>query len=424
VGKIRGLAVCGFVLCGFVSGSLAWGDASTAEPPVHVVVVAVASDQLSLDVTTAASTACDLNMACRMHLVVSDNTVKDQLKQLHKGDHIQIVYSTETKTQADTKNSADATAPADSSSAAQPQKAADPKSDPKSADPKSVAPKKAVKKKSPDTVNSTVKSKDTKTSTDGKDSADVKIQYVLKAWCVDFVPVDPWSRVWVLLAAAAGCFALTLIFSGFKPTQLIISEDNRYSNSRFQMALWFYVLITTYIAALLLRVVWAGPNFLGGVNIPQNILLLSGMSAFTFAGAKAITANKTNTPGTSVQKPAAGAPNFFLDLTHNDGVPAAPAQPAVPARAAVGDEPAVAFVPPVPAQAAKPPQFDFGDFQMVIVTLIAVATYFILVFNFFGSVEYSKIVTLPDVDTTLLATFGLGQGAYLTKKAVGNLGTS
>jgi hypothetical protein len=51
-------------------------------------------------------------------------------------------------------------------------------------------------------------------------------------------------------------------------------------------------------------------------------------------------------------------------------------------------------------------------------------TYLVLVFNFFGSVEYSKIVSLPDVDTTLLATFGLGQGAYLTKKAVGNLGSS
>ena len=31
---------------------------------------------------------------------------------------------------------------------------------------------------------------------------------------------------------------------------------------------------------------------------------------------------------------------------------------------------------------------------------------------------------MPDVDTTILATFGLGQGAYLTKKAVGAVGTS
>jgi hypothetical protein len=28
------------------------------------------------------------------------------------------------------------------------------------------------------------------------------------------------------------------------------------------------------------------------------------------------------------------------------------------------------------------------------------------------------------VDTTILATFGLGQGAYLAKKAAGNVGSS
>ena len=48
----------------------------------------------------------------------------------------------------------------------------------------------------------------------------------------------------------------------------------------------------------------------------------------------------------------------------------------------------------------------------------------VLIFNFFGTVSYAKVTNLPDVDTTLLAAFGLGQGAYLTKKAVGDVGTS
>jgi hypothetical protein len=73
----------------------AQSDTSTTEKPVHVLVVAVASDQLSLDVTTASSTVCDLNAACNIHLIVADNVVKDQLKQFHKGDHIQVVYSTD-----------------------------------------------------------------------------------------------------------------------------------------------------------------------------------------------------------------------------------------------------------------------------------------------------------------------------------------
>jgi len=52
-----------------------------------------------------------------------------------------------------------------------------------------------------------------------------------------------------------------------------------------------------------------------------------------------------------------------------------------------------------------------------------VVIYLMLVFSFLHAIAYSTSVSLPDVDTTILATFGLGQGAYLTKKAVGEVGT-
>ncbi len=45
---------------------------------------------------------------------------------------------------------------------------------------------------------------------------------------------------------------------------------------------------------------------------------------------------------------------------------------------------------------------------MLIITIIAVANYVVLIFNFFGHVEYSKIVSDFGVDTTVLATFGFG----------------
>jgi hypothetical protein len=61
---------------------------------------------------------------------------------------------------------------------------------------------------------------------------------------------------------------------------------------------------------------------------------------------------------------------------------------------------------------------------MLVVTFIAVATYLVLVFHFLGTIETAKAISLPDVDTTLLAAFGLGQGAYLAKKAAGNVGQS
>lgn len=230
-------------------------------------------------------------------------------------------------------------------------------------------------------------------------------QSVLKVFCLDTAPEPAaYTRIWVLLISAAACFVLYWLFSRFKPLRLIIGEDNRYSNSKFQIAVWFFALITTYVATLWLRVWYAGCDFIGGVNIPQNLLLLTGMSVLTFGGAKAITTSKVAGEiakgGVDPKKQAGVKPNFLRDLTHDDGKPA------------VGNQPAI------------PPQLDFGDLQMLVITLIAVGTYLALVFNFLDTIETSKVVSLPDVDTTILAAFGLGHGAYLTKKAAGTVGQS
>ena len=205
------------------------------------------------------------------------------------------------------------------------------------------------------------------------------------------VVVD-YARVSLVLAVVfAICFGLTVLLTWGHPLQLIIGEDGRYSNSKFQMAIWFFVLIATYLATIYLRLSQAGWEFLGGVNIPTNLLLLSGMSALTFGGAKGITATKVQTAkdaGNPNPKPA-GQANFFKDFVQND----------------TG-------------------KFDIGDFQMLMVTLVAVGMYLTTSFHSLGAIESWKTFALPNVDTTILAMFGLGQGAYLTKKAVGEVHTS
>ncbi len=217
------------------------------------------------------------------------------------------------------------------------------------------------------------------------------------------VPVG--VRLGYLLGSAAGLLIfsiLALMLAGKRGLCnfrfLIIGEDNRYSNSKFQIAIWFFALITTYLATVLLRWCYAGGDYLQ-VDIPQHLLLLSGLSALTFAGAKAITTSKINLQNTQAedvkQKPSAakcnerGQPNFFRDLLQNDNN-----------------------------------QVDFGDFQMLVVTLLAVGVYLLAVFQFINHIDVLKVITLPDVDTTILSTFGLGQGAYLTKKYAGDLGES
>jgi hypothetical protein len=156
------------------------------------------------------------------------------------------------------------------------------------------------------------------------------------------------------------------------------------------MALWFGLLIVAYLATVVLRATASNWAFLAGVGIPNNLLLLSGMSTLTFGAAKGITTAKVQAAvdsGIPAPKPSTTTPRFLFDLTHNDNN-----------------------------------QLDLGDFQMLVVTVVAVGVYAVIVLHFLGSLEMRSAISLPDVDSTILAAFGLGHGAYLTKKAVGKVG--
>ena len=62
--------------------------------------------------------------------------------------------------------------------------------------------------------------------------------------------------------------------------------------------------------------------------------------------------------------------------------------------------------------------FDLGDYQMIVITLIAMLSYVLVTLHFLSRLEQRVAITLPDVDSIMLGLFGVGQGAYLTKKAV------
>ena len=217
-------------------------------------------------------------------------------------------------------------------------------------------------------------------------------QITLQTMSVKVVSVGVRYRALVLLGAAVAFWLVCFLLSGFHPQKLIMGEDGRFSNSKFQTVLWFGIVVISYLATLWLRARELGGDMLGGVNIPQNLFLLSGMSALTFTAAKGITVSKIQNAlaaGVANSKPSAACSSFWSDLTSNDSN-----------------------------------QFDLGDFQMLAMTFLAVGTFLVLVFHFLGSLEARTIVYLPDVDTTILASFGLGHGAYLTKKAVGTVGNS
>lgn len=207
-------------------------------------------------------------------------------------------------------------------------------------------------------------------------------------------PTDPIQRIGVMLAAAAVLLALTFILSWKNLRRvLFIGQDNRYSNSKCQISLWFGVLITSYIAAVFFRAWYGGGAFIGNVNIPAHLAEISGLSALTFAVSKGITQSKAAAASAAAAiapagvvvptKTAAAAPSFPSDLLKDDSG-----------------------------------NFDLGDFQMIVITALAFTVYLVQIYQFLAAIQLRVAVTLPDVDSTLLATFGLGQGAYLTKKAV------
>lgn len=201
----------------------------------------------------------------------------------------------------------------------------------------------------------------------------------------------PWlARIVTIVSVFGSLLIIFLLLLRSSLQHLIVGEDNRFSNSKTQIVIWFFILITTYFASIVLRGFYGGVSFVGGVSIPQNLLVLSGLSAFTYAAAKGITQSKLDDPEMQEQRVLKDrekhSPKFPDDLFRDDNG-----------------------------------LVDLGDFQMIVVTLIAVVVYLAETLGFLGTIELYKVVSLPDVDTTILSTFGLGQGAYLIKKFVGDL---
>jgi hypothetical protein len=237
------------------------------------------------------------------------------------------------------------------------------------------------------------------------------------------VALSAWIPGLVMFVALVTLLLLTWILTrnlGGIRSLLFLGMDGKYSNSKTQMALWFSLVIVTYVSALSLR--WYA-GLTGLIGIPANLLALTGMSALTFAGAKGITTQKVaNAVAAAAAVPVAAA--------------AAKAAVGTPAQAQMAE----AHIAAVKAEkeaplgktglTAKFPQdlvqtddgkYDFGDYQMIVITVISVLGYLAVAYHFLTNMEQRGSIQLPDVDGTLTALFGVGQGAYLTKKAVADI---
>jgi len=222
-------------------------------------------------------------------------------------------------------------------------------------------------------------------------------------------------QILALIGAAGVLIGLAAIVTKWRPQKFLIGIDNRYSNSQCQLALWFGTAMTAYLAMVFLRLYAGGADFLGGVTITENVFALSGLSALTFGGAKMVTAQKTGGTLPVPETPAASERTGPVGAGATGPIAAQPPQPL---RKNMADNPNL-LTDLVQNDEGAP---DLGDFQMIAITLTAVVIYLTSTFNALASIPLQAHVSLPDVDTSLLAGFGIGQGAYLVKKAALPLG--
>ena len=198
-------------------------------------------------------------------------------------------------------------------------------------------------------------------------------------------PIEIRFRILALIGGFGILFAAACAATRAKPLKFMIGTDNRYSNSQTQLILWFGAVASVYFAATVLRVCYLGLDSLFGISIPEHLLELSGLSALSYGGAKVITSQKVDAAEQAglmpVKVPAARA-NLLSDLFTNDKGNA-----------------------------------DLGDFQMILVTLSAVVLFLLSEFHSLAFLKLGEGFALQDIDSTMLAGFGLGHGAYLVKKA-------
>lgn len=218
----------------------------------------------------------------------------------------------------------------------------------------------------------------------GTNGTPLAVRYYVRQLGVVSVQPTFAQRLGVLLLVALAFYLLLLaVLWNRRPYGLkymMVGKDNRYSNSQFQTVLWFSTLVVALFTTQIIRVAQGGPLLAGWVSIPVNLVALSGLSALTFVGAAAITDG--NVKSGRILKASAKRPRFPYDLFHNDAG-----------------------------------QFDLADFQSMLVSVMAAVAYVVILLGYLGSINL-KQEWLPDVNSTILAIFGLGQGTYLAKKAL------
>ena len=202
--------------------------------------------------------------------------------------------------------------------------------------------------------------------------------------------MEAFQSVLIGLAGVAVLWVAMGIASSFNPAKLVTGSDGTLSTSKCQFVLWTVVIVFSYLVIFSYHAKAA--NFVG-LDLPQNVANVLGISATTAVAAK----------GIAVSQATAAAKAMGARIIPGSGAVKIPG--AVQSLAGLFQ-----------ADDGSP---DLGKIQLMIWTQIGIVVYLVLI--------HHNLVTgqraMPDIGESFLVLMGLGHGAYLGKKIAGNGGS-
>ena len=172
---------------------------------------------------------------------------------------------------------------------------------------------------------------------------------------------------------------ISLIGGSWNVLRFIQGEDHRPSTSKAQWLLWTIVILFSYVAIYAARAQRGHFEALG--EVPANVLVALGLTTATMAVAKGIAMSKRQPPATAA---TLGISDLRFLVQENDGSP------------------------------------DLSKAQMLAWTFVALSVYVLVVVNQVHGIVHDVpgSIGIPDIDGSLMALMGLGQGGYIAKKVV------
>lgn len=213
-------------------------------------------------------------------------------------------------------------------------------------------------------------------------------------------------------------FSIPMRLAGKFPSQLLVGKDGRTSNSKVQAAAWFLVVLSAYLTMAALRLSIYGNPSIAIPSIPSNLLILAGLSGFTFGASKLITTQQIAQASTGVSAAGPGSspdPPPDTPVLHGSSLHSASPR-LLRELASWAAKPPSARASPMDLFTDDSGRVDFGDTQIVILTSLGIAVFVVLTITALRTVALVHGASLPDLDAGLVALLGISQGSYLMKK--------